>query len=145
MRGETSGDTAHGVTAATWSRQRHRPRGRTGYRYRSAPGRYLQRRTTHRRGQRRRPCASPSPANPLSAPRLGALGPPVADRPWRTVGVNYTYRSTGEPSRLFWGKVLAEGPNLPPFSSFSTDLDHFILKLMNFDIYLLFCYFLKFI
>ena len=37
-----------------------------------------------------------------------------------------------------WGEVLAEGPNLFPFSSISTDLGHFILKLLNFDIYFLF-------
>ena len=30
------------------------------------------------------------------------------------------------------GEILAEGPNLPPFSSFTTDLGHFILKLLNF-------------
>ena len=36
------------------------------------------------------------------------------------------------------GGFLTEGPNLPPFSSLSTDLGHFILKLPNFDIYFLF-------
>ena len=37
------------------------------------------------------------------------------------------------------GQILAEGPNLPPFSSFSTDLGHFILKkLLNLDIYFIF-------
>ena len=36
------------------------------------------------------------------------------------------------------GQVLAEGPNLPPFSSFSMDLGYFILKLLNFDMYFLF-------
>ena len=42
---------------------------------------------------------------------------------------------------FFWGgAVLAEGPNLPPFTSFSTDLGHFILNLLNFDIYFfIFC------
>ena len=43
-------------------------------------------------------------------------------------------------SVFFWGggKVWWRGPNLPPFSSFSTDLGHFILRLLNFDIYFLF-------
>ena len=41
--------------------------------------------------------------------------------------------------RFFWGgKSWRRGPNLPPLSSFSTDLGHFILKLLNFDIYFLF-------
>ena len=35
-------------------------------------------------------------------------------------------------------KFWRRGPNLPPFSSLSTDLGHFILKLLNFDIYFLF-------
>ena len=36
------------------------------------------------------------------------------------------------------GEFWRRGPNLPPASSFSTDLGHFILKLLNFDIYFLF-------
>ena len=41
--------------------------------------------------------------------------------------------------RFFWGggKSWRRGPKLPPFSSFSTDLGHFILKLLNFDIFML--------
>ena len=33
------------------------------------------------------------------------------------------------------GKFWRRGPNIPPFSCFSADLGHFILKLLNFDIY----------
>ena len=33
------------------------------------------------------------------------------------------------------GKFWPRRPNLPPFSIFSTDLGHFILKLLNFDIF----------
>ena len=40
---------------------------------------------------------------------------------------------------FFWGgKSWRRVSNLLPFSSFSTDLGHFILKLRNFDIYFLF-------
>ena len=52
---------------------------------------------------------------------------------------------TGGSSELFFlgggggggveGKFWRRGPNLPPFSSFSTDLGQFILILLNFDIY----------
>ena len=35
-------------------------------------------------------------------------------------------------------QLLAGGPNPPPFSTFSPDLGHFILKLLNFDHYFLF-------
>ena len=38
-------------------------------------------------------------------------------------------------NRLGGGGILAEGPNLPPFLSFSMDLGHFISKMLNFDIY----------
>ena len=43
-------------------------------------------------------------------------------------------------SVFFWGggKLWRRGPSLPPFSSFSTDLGHFILNLLNFDIYFYF-------
>ena len=46
----------------------------------------------------------------------------------------------GESSGPVWGrdKFWPKGPNLPPFSTLSTDLGHFILKLLNFDIYFLF-------
>ena len=46
----------------------------------------------------------------------------------------------GSSGPFFWGgtKFWRRGPYLPPFSSFSTDLGHFILKLLNFDIYFLF-------
>ena len=40
----------------------------------------------------------------------------------------------GSSGPFFWGgggQVMAEGPNLPPFSSFSSDLGHFILKLLK--------------
>ena len=37
------------------------------------------------------------------------------------------------------GKSWQREPNLPPFSSFSAELGHFILKLLNLDIYFLFC------
>ena len=36
------------------------------------------------------------------------------------------------------GKFWSRGPNLPPFTTFCIDLSHFILKLLNFDIYFLF-------
>ena len=36
------------------------------------------------------------------------------------------------------GKFFLRGPNLPPFSTVSTDLGHFILKLLNFEIFFLF-------
>ena len=36
------------------------------------------------------------------------------------------------------GKFWPRGPNLPPFSTFFTDLGRFILKLLNFDIYFYF-------
>ena len=45
---------------------------------------------------------------------------------------------TGGSSGPFGGQSWRRGPNLPPFSSFSTDLGHCILKLLNFDIYFLF-------
>ena len=46
--------------------------------------------------------------------------------------------ATGGSSGPLGGGGLAEGPNLTPFSSFSTDLGHFILNLLNLDIYVLF-------
>ena len=47
-------------------------------------------------------------------------------------------RTGGSSGSFFFGggQVLAEGPNLPPFSSYSTDLGHFILKFLYFDIFL---------
>ena len=38
------------------------------------------------------------------------------------------------------GKFWRRGPNLPPFSTLSTDLGHFILKLLHFDIFVYFLY-----
>ena len=53
------------------------------------------------------------------------------------------WQSLADPANFFFfggggGQVLAERPKLPPFSSFSTDLGQFILRLLNFDIYVLF-------
>ena len=45
---------------------------------------------------------------------------------------------TGGSSGPVEGKFWPRGPNLPPFSALSADLGHFILKLLNFDIYFLF-------
>ena len=39
---------------------------------------------------------------------------------------------------IFWPRE----PNLPPFSTFSTDLGHLILKLLNFDVYVSFFLFI---
>ena len=39
------------------------------------------------------------------------------------------------------GKFWRRGPNLPPLSTFSTGLFHFVLKLLNFNIFIL-CLFL---
>ena len=44
----------------------------------------------------------------------------------------------GSSGALGGTKSWRRGPNLPPFSSFSTDLGHFILKSLNLDIYFLF-------
>ena len=47
---------------------------------------------------------------------------------------------------FFWGggKSWRRGPNLLPLSSFSTDLGHFISKLLNFDIdFFILCYILS--
>ena len=46
----------------------------------------------------------------------------------------------GSSGPCFFGgaNLWRRGSNLPPFSSFSTDVGHFILKLLNFDIYFLF-------
>ena len=55
-------------------------------------------------------------------------------RAWALPGL---YKTTPLPLGA-GGKSWRRGPNLPPFSSFSTDLGHFVLKLLNFDIYFLF-------
>ena len=47
----------------------------------------------------------------------------------------------GESSGPVWGtRFWPRGPNLPPFSTFYTDLGRFILKLLNLDIYFLFMF-----
>ena len=52
---------------------------------------------------------------------------------------NLEYYAGADPADRFFlgggGKSWRRGPNLPPLSSFSTDLGHFILTLLYFDIY----------
>ena len=58
-----------------------------------------------------------------------------------TVHSAATCRPRGGSSGSFWGggtSLGGEGHNLPPFSSFSADLGHSVLKLLNFDIHFLF-------
>ena len=58
---------------------------------------------------------------------------------WRTDKVNIDKTSQGRIQRTgLAGHVLAEGTYLGQFSNFSTDLGHFIWKLLNFDIYFIF-------
>ena len=53
------------------------------------------------------------------------------------------FKNKGGSSRSFLGAMSwRRGPNLPPFSSFSTDLGHFILKSLKFAFLF---YFVKFL
>ena len=55
------------------------------------------------------------------------------------IRVETFHHITGGSSRPVGGsKFWPRGPNLLPFSTFSADLGHFILKLLNFDIYFIF-------
>ena len=55
-------------------------------------------------------------------------------------------RTLADPAdRLGQGKFWRRGPNLHPFSTFPTDLGHFILKLLNLDIFFYFMFNLIFI
>ena len=57
-----------------------------------------------------------------------------------------TFLTRADPAEPFWGaKSWRRGPNLTPFSSFSTDLAHFILKLLNFAFIFYFMLNFKFI
>ena len=59
---------------------------------------------------------------------------------WRRGRVPATW---ADPADRFWGKFWLRGPNLSPFSTFSTDLGHFILKMLNFDIiFILFIFYI---
>ena len=64
-------------------------------------------------------------------------------------GTYHTALATGGSSaqRTVWGgggggKFLPSGPNLPPFSAFFTDLGHLVLKLLNFNIYSTFIFYI---
>ena len=68
---------------------------------------------------------------------VGACGPRTF---FGTVGTSLS--TAGSSGPFFGGKLWRRGPNLPPFSIFSTDLGHFILKLLYVDIILFYVYFL---
>ena len=63
---------------------------------------------------------SPRPEPPPPYRLKGGAGPPSSNH-WRI-----------QPTVWGGGQVLAEGPNLPLFSSFSMDLGYFILNLLIF-------------
>ena len=74
----------------------------------------------------------PAGARPVARARTASTSrAPAAEQIGLTSGADPA-------ERLGWGQILAEGANLPPFSSFSTDLGHFILNLLNFYFYFLF-------
>ena len=53
----------------------------------------------------------------------------------------YSMSARVDPTDLLGGKFWPREPNLPPFSTFSKDFGHFILKRLIFDI----CFYFMFI
>ena len=65
----------------------------------------------------------------------------IAKQPTAIICTRIASDTRADPADRFGGggNFWPRGPNLPPFSTFSMDLGHFILTLLNFDTYFL-CY-----